>query len=182
MEAFLKRNYANTRHTRNDADANTWPGAPERVDGVDNDCDGSVDEGTDHSDDDGDGVSELHGDCDDTNGAVAPGATEVPGNGLDDDCDGLTDEDDDLDGDGFAVADGDCDDSDGWANPGLTESCDGIDNDCDGAVDEGCERAAEGGAPEFVGECTGCRSDPAWSGIGGSVLCLVLLFRRRRVR
>ncbi|MCK6530263.1 lamin tail domain-containing protein [Myxococcota bacterium] len=52
-------------------------------------------------DGDGDGfLSDV--DCDDTDPAVFPGATEVDGNGIDDDCDGAVDE-----GDGPAVAVGD---------------------------------------------------------------------------
>jgi archaellum component FlaC len=44
------------------------------------------------SDDDLDTFSEVQGDCDDANDAVNPLATEVAGNGLDDDCDHLVDE------------------------------------------------------------------------------------------
>lgn len=44
------------------------------------------------SDDDGDTFSEVQGDCDDANAAVNPLASEVPGNGVDDDCDHLVDE------------------------------------------------------------------------------------------
>jgi hypothetical protein len=44
------------------------------------------------SDADGDGFVSLIEDCDDENGAVSPGASEVAGNGIDDDCDGETDE------------------------------------------------------------------------------------------
>jgi MYXO-CTERM domain-containing protein len=49
-------------------------------------------------------------------------------------------------------------------------------------IDEGCDRETDGGSPEIVGECTGCRADPASSGIGCWLLGLVVLFRRRRVR
>ncbi|WP_396602751.1 MopE-related protein [Algibacter sp. R77976] len=53
-------------------------------------------------------------DCDDTNAAVNPGAIEVPYNGIDDDCNTLT-LDDDFDGDGFNNAN-DCDDMDPTIN------------------------------------------------------------------
>jgi uncharacterized coiled-coil protein SlyX len=44
------------------------------------------------SDDDGDGLSEIQGDCDDEDAAVSPLADEVPANGIDDDCDFQVDE------------------------------------------------------------------------------------------
>ncbi len=82
---------------------------------------------------DGDGFYEED-DCDDTNSAVYPGASEIPYNGLDDDCDETT-PDDDLEGDGFLEAD-DCDDLDAATNPDATEVCDGLDNDCNGEEDD----------------------------------------------
>jgi hypothetical protein len=76
-------------------------------------------------------------DCDDTDPAVNPGAAEVL-DGIDNDCDGQTDEGlfVDGDGDGFDTTT-DCDDGDASVNPGATEVADGKDNDCDGDVDEG---------------------------------------------
>ena len=46
---------------------------------------------TDTVDHDGDGYSMAQGDCDDTNPAVHPGAIEICGDGLDNDCDGVAD-------------------------------------------------------------------------------------------
>jgi predicted outer membrane repeat protein len=109
-------------------------------------------------DDDGDGTV-LGTDCDDTDASVRPGADEKC-NGLDDDCDGMVDEDAidgvavfvDADADGYgseadgtacvpganqAAASGDCDDADPGAHPGATEICNGgVDDDCDGAADD----------------------------------------------
>lgn len=88
-------------------------------------------------------------DCDDTDPNVNPGAIEVCDNGLDDDCNGLTDGDDpaclvctDADGDGYAVEGGgcgpvDCNDANASVNPGASEVCaNGIDDDCDGLTDD----------------------------------------------
>ncbi len=73
-----------------DRDAGVHGGAPEVQDGLDNDCDGTVDEGSPRSDDDGDGYTEAEGDCDDGDPAVHPGAGPVEGV-TDADCDGLVD-------------------------------------------------------------------------------------------
>ena len=75
-----------------DRDSTTFDGAAERVDGVDNDCDGDVDEDTIASDDDGDGWTEEQGDCDDSSASVFPGAPPSA-DVIDADCDGLADDD-----------------------------------------------------------------------------------------
>ena len=51
---------------------------------IDEDCDGTVDNAADG---DGDGWTSCNGDCNDGNALVNPGAFEVVGNGIDDDCD-----------------------------------------------------------------------------------------------
>lgn len=122
-----------------DGDPTINPGATEVFNGVDDNCNGQVDEGTDGFDDDDDGYTELQGDCDDSNSTVHPNATELP-DGLDNDCDGTIDEETALyddDGDGYAEYQGDCHDGDAAVFPGAPELADGIDNDCDGTVDEG---------------------------------------------
>jgi hypothetical protein len=97
----------------------------------------------------------LGGDCDDTNPARYPGASESCNN-VDDDCDGDTDEgylkDPDNDTwysrecqghpDNPHAGQSDCNDFDATVNPGAVEVCDGKDNDCnpstvDGSADPG---------------------------------------------
>jgi hypothetical protein len=101
----------------NDGDGAINPGAQEVCNsGVDDDCDGFADDadpsisvasqGTYYADNDGDGygtgpvihaciqpanTATVNGDCNDGNGAVNPGATEVC-NSIDDDCDSQIDE------------------------------------------------------------------------------------------
>ncbi len=95
----------------NDASAAAFPGADEVCDGVDNDCDGTVDDGvtgTYYADADGDGFG------DPASGTVA---CEQPV--------------------GHVTDNTDCDDRVSAAFPGNVELCDEVDNNCDGTVDEG---------------------------------------------
>ncbi len=114
-----------------------------------------------------DGYNECD-DCNDTNGSVHPTAMEFC-NGVDDDCDGLIDEDFDADGDGFATCGTDptirdCNDANPNVNPGRLEDCgpgntgNGIDDDCDGYIDEGCNPCTmtdvdNDGSSECDGDC-----------------------------
>jgi len=89
-------------------------------------------------DSDGDGHLVDGDDCDDTV-ATIPGP-EIAGNGIDDDCDGTTDDGTattDADMDGSTIADGDCNDTLDTIHPGAEELHDSRDQNCDGQIDEG---------------------------------------------
>jgi len=80
-------------------------------------------------------------DCNDNDPRVFPGAKEMCGDGVDQNCDGkdLPMDACDLDGDRFSVIQGDCDDRNPAISPAALERCDGIDNNCNRVVDEGFE-------------------------------------------
>lgn len=150
----------------NDGDASAYPGATEIcTDGVDNDGNGltdaadpnAVDCPVECTDMDGDGYSIDGGscgaiDCNDSDPAINPGATEICSDNVDNNCNGLTDTADvnavdcpvdctDVDGDGYSIEGGscgavDCDDNNFDVNPGALEVCDdGVDNNCNALVD-----------------------------------------------
>ncbi len=104
-------NYVLSGGDCNDSNTMLNPGITEICDGIDNNCDGQIDEGftliTYYRDEDEDGYGvtnnnvqacsrpngyiELPGDCDDTKHYINPGMSEIPGNLIDDDCDGYVD-------------------------------------------------------------------------------------------
>jgi thiol-disulfide isomerase/thioredoxin len=156
-----------------DANAAVHPNRVEgcTVDGLDNDCDGQVDEDA-LVDADGDGFSLCDGDCNDMNADVTPVAAEVC-DGIDNNCNGTTDEgfpayfvDNDGDGFGDPVIAGacgapgsvpnnlDCDDAAATVYPGAPELCDELDNDCNGAVDDNLiEDLDNDGFTPCTGDC-----------------------------
>jgi hypothetical protein len=180
--------YVQNRTDCNDASNTVFPGAFETPgDEIDSNCDGFE---LCYLDNDNDGVrpDELStllstdadcgdtreavvtdpvGDCRDDVRATFPGATELPGDGVDANCDGLELCFPDVDNDGFrdaiseviasedvtCAADGlaparapgdDCNDNNERVYPGALEVCDDLDNDCDSASDEGAGCYADG--------------------------------------
>ena len=81
---------------------------------------------------DGDGAY-TNIDCDDSNPNINPYEIEITYNGIDDDCDQAT-LDDDLDQDGYPLIT-DCDDTNAEINPGQTEiPFNALDDDCNSAT------------------------------------------------
>jgi hypothetical protein len=119
-----------------DADPSRGPHVPDLCDGIDNDCDGGIDESGD-----GDPAG-VCTDCNDANPAVYPGAPELC-DGLDNDCDALVDEGQDADGDGVTTP-CDCRDDNPTIHPGAVELCNQIDDDCDGVADDGPDGDGDG--------------------------------------
>ena len=184
------------------------PGAKEICNDIDDNCNGVVDEGCD---DDGDGYCDAtmvivgspvvckYGvkDCNDADASVHPNAPEICGNGVDDDCNGVTDDNAsttfylDSDGDGFGngkvtqlacakpagyvTVGGDCDDNNAGVHPGAAEICDGLDDDCDGTTDgtdlSGCKAYfadADGDGFGVGASSCLCKPDGSWTAnVGG---------------
>lgn len=148
--------YAATDDDCDDGISTIYPGAAETCDGVDQDCDGTIDNSptdptTWYADLDGDaygdaassvaecdapvGYVALAGDCDDGDARYNPAAAEMDCSDPNDyNCDGTTGYSD-ADADGYAACE-ECDDADAAVNPGEDEYCDGFDNNCNGDVDE----------------------------------------------
>ena len=104
--------YVATGGDCDDSDETVYPDATEVCDGLDNDCDGDVDEElstTYYRDNDGDGYGDP---TFSTDSCTDPEA-------------------------GWVTNADDCDDSEPLAYDGATEVCDGVDNDCNGFVDDG---------------------------------------------
>jgi hypothetical protein len=123
------------------------------------------------------GYTLNNADCDDSNAAVNPSASEIC-NSIDDDCDGLADDglaftnyylDTDADGfgagapfnlcanpgAGYALTNTDCINTNANAHPGASEVCgNNVDEDCNGIADNGCFVSGIGENPSNAISCT----------------------------
>jgi hypothetical protein len=195
---FVSKYTARVAGDCDDTDPNVNPGQIETCgDGIDNNCNGQIDEPnavgcvTRFEDKDGDGygtgpglctcaptppyTATQGGDCNDLNRSVNPGQAEVCGDAIDNNCNGLTDEEGgqgclnhwyDFDVDTYGTGNprclcepdgywtarrgGDCDDENANANPGKAEICgNGIDDNCSGITDD---EGATGCTSHFLDE------------------------------
>jgi len=142
-----------------DGDATRQPGRAEECDGIDNNCNGVVDEGFGDVDSDGSAdcldTEECDGVDNDGNGQIDEGFGDADGDGtadcvgtercdgVDNNGNGVVDEGYDVDGDGYTscaatLGQADCNDADAAIFPGALEvDGDGVDNNCNGIADEG---------------------------------------------
>ncbi|MCO4744351.1 MAG: putative metal-binding motif-containing protein [Proteobacteria bacterium] len=162
-----------------DGNTNVNPDATETCNGINDDCNNGIDEGLPTTvwyydgDSDNYGVAtnsqttcdtvladhvEEAGDCNDNDNSIYPNAADDC-NGVNNDCDGDTDEDSppptwyaDTDNDTYGDANAtreactqpnryvtdnsDCNDNNNSIYPNQADDCNDVDNDCDGSVDE----------------------------------------------
>ena len=128
-------------------------GATDVCNGLDDDCDGAVDEDAD--DTDGDGLADCTDPDDDNDGLpdtfdncpliANPGQEDTDGDGQGNLCD----LDDDADGDPDAT---DCAPADAAIHAGAPEICNGKDDDCDGDIDEDLADTDADGTADCVDE------------------------------
>jgi len=119
---------------------------------------------------DEDGITICHGDCNDNDPAIHPGAVEICGNKIDENCNGVVDEGSaDNDGDGYAGCD-DCNDNDPNINPGALEICniagtEKVDENCNGIID------TEDQDGDGRSTCADCDDTDEWIYFGHPEVC-----------